>query len=95
MGFYINPDEPKEEWLGKNGKAILKPEFPVDKDMALVCLVNNGPFAAAAIAYSRAEFKHFTSPDDGRPKTWFLVPKTKICEVSNIKPDEFESMTPA
>jgi hypothetical protein len=35
--------------------------------------VDNGPFTAAAIAYSPEELTYFANPDDCRPKRWFLV----------------------
>lgn len=39
----------------------------------LVCVVNNGHFAAAAYAYSQNERNVFAQ-DDGREKTWLMVP---------------------
>jgi len=42
----------------------------------LVCVVDNGHFAAAAYAYSKAERDDFAR-EDGRPKTWLIVPEVK------------------
>ena len=39
----------------------------------LVCVVNNGPFAAAGYAYSESEYEQFVHPC-GRPKRWFVLP---------------------
>lgn len=39
----------------------------------LVCVVNNGPFAAAGYAYSPKEFEVFKHPD-GRPRRWYVLP---------------------
>ena len=41
----------------------------------LVCVVNNGHFAAAAYAYDEREYKHFTDPSDPRRKTWLVYHK--------------------
>ena len=40
-----------------------------------VCLVDNGNFTAAGIAYSEAELRAFAEPQDTRPKEWYLVDK--------------------
>ena len=59
MGFYIDPPTmSKEQFLAKFGKRI---RFDQAKDVLLsgtalpVCLMNNGPFTAAAIGYSEGE----------------------------------------
>jgi hypothetical protein len=38
----------------------------------MICVVDNGFFAAAAYAYSESEYNEFKSPD-GRPKRWFTL----------------------
>jgi hypothetical protein len=65
----------KERWLLENGKPLL--EFPkwdeIPDDSVLICMVDNGPFRAAAIAFSEREMQHFTNPKDMRPKTiWYI-----------------------
>jgi len=45
-------------------------------DPNLVCVVDNGFFAAAAWAYSEREWETFKRPD-GRPKQWYIVPNAK------------------
>ncbi len=79
MGLYIDPvDMSKEDWLLKNGTRIA-PAFtdPCSGDVT-VCLVNNGPFTAAAVAYSEREVDAFNQPRDGRPKVWFRVPAKQV-----------------
>lgn len=73
MGIYINPsDQTKEEFLEEHSGVVGLPSWPPPVGHVLVCLVDNGPFKAAAVAYSEEEFKEFSHPD-GRPKTWFHV----------------------
>jgi hypothetical protein len=77
MGYYINPrDCTKEEWLAKYGTrytSSVKAHTTKDGNAdVLVCLVDNGPFTAAGIAYSDDERDAFAAPD-GRPKLWYLV----------------------
>ena len=38
----------------------------------LICVVDNGPFAAAGYAYSESEYDEFARPD-GRPRKWFTL----------------------
>jgi hypothetical protein len=38
----------------------------------LICIMDNGPFAAAGYADTEAEFKYFKSSGDHRPKRWFV-----------------------
>ena len=47
---------------------------PVAYKNNLVCVVDNGPFAAAAWCYNEQEFKNFTHPSDNRSKTWMWYP---------------------
>jgi len=90
MGFYINPaDQSKDDFLRDNGVPLNRPEPPDQPDVALVCLVDSGPFTAAAIAYSRREMDEFSRPDDRRPKTWYWVDKAKLYAVSSINPEDF------
>lgn len=83
MGMYVN--ETSERLLGTSflskcigliadgAEPIVPPtEFKED----LVCVVDNGPFAAAAYAYDEREMKCFLH-DDGRLKQWFIWDKVK------------------
>jgi hypothetical protein len=42
-------------------------------DKAIICVVANENFEAAAFCYSPEEFDRFTHPADPRPKTWLVV----------------------
>jgi hypothetical protein len=80
MGYYLQaaPDQNfgKAEFLCQkyNGRVITVEEAKLligDPDkVALVCVVNNGIFEAAAYCYSAAEFEVFSSTGDIRPRTW-------------------------
>ena len=52
------------------------------EDCAVICVVDNGPFEAAAYCYNPTEFRQFTRAEDPRPKKWLLVEnKTKVEEL--------------
>ena len=75
MGYYINPKSgTKEQWLAEYGKLIPMYDAEHHKagDSVVVCLVDNGMFTAAGIAYDDRERDAFAIPD-GRSKQWYLV----------------------
>ena len=78
MGYYVNPeDQAKEAWLQQNGVKIKYqdvPNFDFSSDHLPVCLVDNGIFTAAGIAFSPEERDYFIK-EDGRPKIWYSVPR--------------------
>ena len=71
----------REKWKGlvdAGARPILTAEnFSGDRlapevwEPNLVCLVDNGPFAAAAWIYSENELREFNDPKDGRVKLFF------------------------
>lgn len=76
MGIYINPpDREKEAFLFEHGNPVFEPSWPPPADCVLVCLVDNGAFSAAGVAYNEREFQAFMSPDSGpqRPRLWYYV----------------------
>lgn len=89
MGFYINPSNmTKEEWLRLNGEMIspLTARAHPAGDKVVVCLVDNGPFTAAGIAYDDRERDEFCRPDSGsqRRRQFFLVPRDVAREYCNV-----------
>ena len=73
MGMYINPaDTSKEDWLVQHGEKTATPCAISDTHLP-VCLVSNGFFNAAAVAYSPSELAEFSRPGDRRPKVWYKV----------------------
>jgi hypothetical protein len=80
MGYYINPTNgTKEAWLNQYGMLITMADAKLYKAGAkvVVCLVDNGMFTAAGIAYDDRERDAFAIPD-GRRKKWYLVRRTLL-----------------
>jgi hypothetical protein len=78
MGEYINTvDRTKEQFLIAEGREISDPGLVASGELP-VCLVDNGIFTAAGIAYDERELKAFTEPEDYRPKRWFAVSIEKL-----------------
>lgn len=84
MGVYVNPPwQGKREWLQENGVSTGTTPPEITETTLPVCLVDNGVFFAAAVAYSASELREF-SREDARPKEWFSVPISKLKEVCDI-----------
>lgn len=81
MGYYIQTGMNRNKALSLvteyDGQIIDQPrsfsDIPVDK--ALIVVVENPGFDAAALAYDEQEFQAFTYPDSGpqRPRTFVLL----------------------
>jgi hypothetical protein len=69
MGIYVNPRDglTKEAWLAMHGDRTLGP-CEITAEHLPVCLVDNGLFTAAGVAYTPRELEAFQQPDDLRPK---------------------------
>lgn len=86
MGYYLEPSPDKIVWLKENGTRVETSDVPKlnvftsDPDTIIVCLVNNGYFYAAGVAFSDRELDAFRK-EDGRPKSWWRVPKAKVLAV--------------
>ena len=82
MGYYINPKfGTKEEWLAQNATLISPSDarrHKAGRDV-VVCLVDNGDFSAAGIAYDDRERDAFAIPD-GRSKVWYLVRRQTLVQ---------------
>lgn len=85
MGKYINQtsngamgssyNSKREALIADGAKVLINPTRFVNN---MVCVVNNGIFAAAAYVYSEGEFVEFSNvEEDPRPKTWFIWDKVK------------------
>lgn len=92
MGYYIETGHNlnKTNWLRINHGAQLMlcppPTFAdVPDGAALICVVDNGPFEAAAYIYNQRELEAFDDPRDIRRKWWLLMDKNKAEELSGYK----------
>lgn len=83
MGYYIETDgmKNKAQWLLQHEARIESgPYFNPSSGRIGICVVDNGPFEAAAIAYSENECKEFARPD-GRSKIWLSMPKDMVIKL--------------
>lgn len=87
MGLYLEVEGPKHakmKFLEDNAEFVGYANEPmvryddVSSDKKIICLVDNGPFYAAAVAYDANEMSHFMQPGDTRKKYWFVIENDKI-----------------
>jgi hypothetical protein len=97
MGHYIQgPPKGKAQYIVSEYDA----KYPDSENISLsfdarpkgyewVCVVDNGPFEAAAWLFSEHEFSAFTesTPGDERPRKFLLVPAEKI---KQIFPEQYD-----
>lgn len=93
MGFYIPCRENKnkaDQILASIPSKIISQETAksyVGTDNAVICVVDNGIFEAAAYCYNEKEFEVFILPEDIRPKIWLLIEdKDRVEKITNFKP---------
>lgn len=88
MGYYIQgPALGKVKHLVDNHNAIVVGRISklsqVNDDTAVVVVVNNGPFEAAAYAFNQQELDEFNR-NDGRPTTTLLMEKSLARKLSGF-----------
>ena len=89
MGFYLEVPENhgKVGQLNRLHDAELllrgcpKDFSDVPSDKFLICVMDNGMFEAAGVAYSEREMREFANPD-GRPKSWMLIDKDEAIKMN-------------
>lgn len=91
MGFYIEVPENKGKaaQLAKLYGADIMDAPPetfddVPENLALICVVDNGLFEAAALCYCADEFAAFNDPADYRRRRWVLMDKAKAHELTGF-----------
>lgn len=95
MGLYLEPQINKRNWLDENANFLIgcvgnsNIDFDsLPENKVFVCLVYNGFFLAAAVAFNEREFEEFNTPD-GRPKYWYSVDKEKAKSIAPNWDDYF------
>lgn len=92
MGYYIQVPHNQgkaQQLVAIHGAKIIERPInfaDVPKDMAIICVVDNGPFEAAGFAYDEQEFEAFKS-DFGRfqrPRTWLLMDRAEVCKLTGF-----------
>ncbi len=97
MGFYIETSTThgKDEYLIRKGaiQVSLQQAREIVAENSLrtvVCVVDNGPFEAAAICVDSREFEAFARPGDMRPKVWLCMNKHDVLTISGHEAYIFE-----
>jgi len=97
MGIYINPpDRTKESWLEEHAiqRMSAPTEYKYSDDTALISLVFNPSFTAAAVVCNQQEFDEFSDSRDRRVKLWCAVSRTDVLAVCpDLSPDHFKPFT--
>ncbi len=71
--------------MEREGVKVSKISWEDAKDGILpVVLMDNGPFTAAGVCYSKRELEAFTDSSDSRPKKYYLVKIEKLLLVTNM-----------
>ena len=91
MGIYINPtNRTKESFLAQHGVPLTQDaysKYTFDGDHLPICLVDNGFFTAAAVAYNAEERDAFLpTVSDTRPRRYYLVALDVLNEDAGINP---------
>lgn len=91
MGFYIETgnNKNKADYIVQHHEAAIITQEEAfqtihEPDLAVIVVVNNGPFEAAGFAYCLNELEAFTRPDDPRPKTFLMMDRQKAIELTNL-----------
>lgn len=86
MGYYIQgPTFGKADFIINEWGAKLiigSPVWPPPTAKALICVVQNPFFDAAAYAFDEDEFAAFNDPGDPRPRKWLLMSEAKAKELT-------------
>ena len=94
MGYYI--EVPKNKGKAQQivelygGRIALRPPSfeDITPDEAIICVVDNGPFEAAAFCFDQRELRDF-SFYDGRPRTWVIMNRQKACKLTGYEEKEY------
>lgn len=83
--FGGTPIKHHEPWNQKVPTSLTE----IRPDQALVCVVDNGMFEAAGVAYSDRELQAFNRPDDRRPKVWLILDNREaVYDAAGVAPED-------
>jgi len=91
MGVYLNTDtvigpmDKAKDLIENHGAIIIDQPVTLPSESAVVCVVSNGGFDAAALCYSQTELVEFTEPNDLRPKIWLSMSKATAHHLSGYE----------
>lgn len=94
MGYYIEAPlqyvRAKAEYLlnAKGAQKITQPDSVEHHEAvgkAVIGVVSNGLFDAAAYIYNDRELQAFTDPSDSRPKVWLLMDRDEAVALSGFR----------
>jgi len=91
MGFYIGypQDGDKVKLITEEYGGIILSEPPKPENFpssqAIICVVDNGSWEAAAFCYKVEELQIFLDDTSERPKVWILMDRQKACELSGFE----------
>lgn len=80
------PAKDKADFLLNYAGARQLPRCPDQWCENLVCVVENGTFDAAGYAFDEREMRSFNYGDDGRRRSWLIVPNA--AKLAGYKKDE-------
>ena len=90
MGYYIETPSPvfkAEQLIKQHGAVRIPPPRGYDDiphGQVPICVVQNGMFDAAGIAYNDNELEEFKANTyDRRPRTWLTLPREKVLELNS------------
>lgn len=96
MGYYLQGPDPKADHLLATYPYFQEVTLSeaagdvMDEDRAVVVVVQNGMFDAAAFAFSEGEFEEFTRDDDPRPRRFLTGPRDLVEVLSRYRVVEGE-----
>lgn len=89
MGYYIETpghNRGKAQYIIENFSAAFVSSPPQNLgEEAVICVVDNGQFEAAAFCYDQSELEEFRNDRTGRPKTWLIMDRNLACELTGYK----------
>jgi hypothetical protein len=91
MGYYIQTESEKakaNQLVATRGATMLlsAPKWEdIPPDKALICVVDNGPFEAAGLVYSKNELEDFSETRTSRRRWWLYMDKPLAYKLANYK----------